>query len=405
MNWLSAFPDEKKLLTAYGSMEVHDVNAHIHTPYSFSAFTDIAQAFSLAKSENLAALGINDFFVTDGYADFYNHALHSRIFPLFNIEFMGLLKEEQQSGIRINDPNNPGRCYFCGKGLTFPFKVDSTSMTRLKTVTDMSQEQIKTMIGKVNALAQSLQLDIRLDYAHIRAAYAKNLVRERHIAKALRIAVNELENSPVKKMGIYTRLFGGKSPKSALNDHPALENEIRGALLKSGGAAFVEEDEKAFMGIPEIIGIIESAGGIPCYPVLLDDKNGAFTEFEQSPEKLLQHLNALKVSCIEFIPGRNDGAILEKYIGFFNDKGFVILLGTEHNSPDMAPLTPVTRGNTALTPFLRNISYRGCCVVAAHQYRVAKGNEGYAGNRGKEAVDYFARLGNAVIQHHKHFIH
>ena len=60
-----------------------------------------------------------------------------------------------------------------------------------------------------------------------------------------------------------------------MSDIPALDNEIRGNLLKSGGKAFVEEDENAFMSLDEVIEIILAAGGIPCYPVLLDDKNGA----------------------------------------------------------------------------------------------------------------------------------
>ena len=73
--------------------------------------------FRLAKDENIAVLGINDFFVTDGYKAFRKGSVRNKIFPLFNIEFIGLLKEEQKKGIRINDPNNPGRIYFCGKGL------------------------------------------------------------------------------------------------------------------------------------------------------------------------------------------------------------------------------------------------------------------------------------------------
>ena len=78
--------------------------------------------FRMATDENIAVLGINDFFVTDGYEAFHNGSLKNKIFPLFNIEFIGLLKEEQKKGIRINDPNNPGRIYFCGKGLDYPFQ-------------------------------------------------------------------------------------------------------------------------------------------------------------------------------------------------------------------------------------------------------------------------------------------
>jgi len=35
------------------------------------------------------------------------------------------------------------------------------------------------------------------------------------------------------------------------------------------------------MSLEEVIEIITNAGGIPCYPVLLDDRNGNYTEYEK----------------------------------------------------------------------------------------------------------------------------
>ena len=90
--------------------------------------------------------------------------------------------------------------------------------------------------------------------------------------------------------------------------------------------------------------MIVNAGGIPCYPVLLDDKNGNYTEFERSAEDLWNELIKRNIGCIELIPGSNDASHLEKFADYFHQKGFVILLGTEHNAPDMIPLTCDTRG-------------------------------------------------------------
>jgi len=151
-NWLLDFPDQQTLLTMYPDTEVLNVNSHVHTPYSFSAFNGIAGIFEMAVREDIASLGINDFFVTDGYEAFHDKALKNRVFPLFNIEFIGLMKEEQQSGVRINDPNNPGRCYFCGKGLDFPFHSDPEITQKLDNITKLSQEQVQTMIDKLNRL-------------------------------------------------------------------------------------------------------------------------------------------------------------------------------------------------------------------------------------------------------------
>ena len=95
------------------------------------------------------------------------------------------------------------------------------------------------------------------------------------------MAVFEKYSGEQERKEFLTRIFGGKEPKSSLSDIPAMDNEIRGNLLKSGGKAFVEEDENTFMSLDEVIEIIVAAGGIPCYPVLLDDKNGNYTEYEQ----------------------------------------------------------------------------------------------------------------------------
>ena len=114
LNSLPWHDELRKQLTGGEIPEFREANGHIHTPYSFSAFDSMDTVFKMAREEEISALGINDFFVTDGYEAFHDGCIRNNIFPLFNIEFIGLLKEEQKAGIRINDPNNPGRIYFSG---------------------------------------------------------------------------------------------------------------------------------------------------------------------------------------------------------------------------------------------------------------------------------------------------
>jgi hypothetical protein len=348
------------------------------------------------------AVGINDFFVSDGYEPFCHEALKNNVFPLFNIEFISLLKPEQQQGIRINDPNNPGRCYFSGKGLDYPFSVESRLAEKLGNIVNQSQEQVKAMIEKCNQWFVSLKTDILLDYDDIRRKFAKELVRERHIAKAIRVAVFSACMGEQERKELLTRVFGGKEPKSNLSDIPALDNEIRGNLLKSGGKAFVEEDENAFMSLDEVIEIILSAGGIPCYPVLLDDKNGIYTEYERDPETLFKELTQRNIKCLELIPGRNDASHLQRFVEFFQNRDFVILLGTEHNAPEMIPLACDTRDKKPLNEYISRISYEGACVVAAHQYLRAKGLPGFINEAGFPDTGRkpeLVKLGSAVIQY------
>jgi hypothetical protein len=399
-NFLTDLSDKQTLLELYPKLETLSVNTHVHTPYSFSAFTDISRIFEMALKENISVVGINDFFVTDGYEPFYREALRTGIFPLFNIEFIGLLKTEQQKNIRVNDPNNPGRCYFSGKGLDYPFSVENRLSKKLKKMVAESQNQVRRMIRKTNDWLSTINTDIRLSYDGIRIHYAKELVRERHIAKAIRMAVFDKFSTDHERMALMSDIFDGNKPKSQFTDIPGLENEIRSNLLKAGGKAFVEEDDNAYMKLDEVIEIIVNAGGIPCYPVLLDDKNGNYTEYEKYPESLWHELSGKKIGCVELIPGRNDAGHLDKFVRFFQDKNFVIMFGTEHNSPDMIPLTCNTRGNEPLSNDMKSISYEGACVVAAHQYLRACGQAGFIDNQGNPqnaARESFVSLGNAVI--------
>jgi hypothetical protein len=403
--FLSSLPWLDKMqnsMNGFSAPLYREANSHIHTPYSFSAFDKLDTAFSMATEEQIAVLGINDFYVTDGFEAFGNGCLKNNIFPLFNIEFIGLLKQEQKKGIRINDPNNPGRIYFSGKGLDYPFNPGLISKLNLNRVIKESQSQIKTMIEKLNGVIIPINPSLSITYEGVKKKFAHQLVRERHLAKAVRNLAMENYSTPEEQIIFIESIYGGKKSKAGMSDPAQLENEIRSNLLKAGGTAFVAEDENSFLPLRKIIKIITEAGGIPCYPVLLDDPSGNCTEFEADAEKLHLKLSSLGVGCIELIPGRNDLKILKKFVDFFYNEGFVILFGTEHNTPEMTPLTVTARGSMPLDEKLKRIAWEGACVVAAHQYLRAHRRQGYVlsdGNPSKDQRDEMAKLGQVVIEY------
>lgn len=377
------------------------VNAHLHTPYSFSSFYTIEQIFQMAMDESIDVLGINDFFTVDGYRDFNDFAKRFRKYPLFNIEFMGLLEELQKEGVRINDPNNPGRIYFSGKGLRYPVKASPKSLDFLDSLARESMKQVEEMCAKINALLQSIDPELYLSFAGIREVYARNLVRERHLAKAIKNEVFKKYDTDEEKAVFFEKLFGGKKPTSSMSDATALEDEIRGKLLKAGGVAYVPETKESFPPLEDIIAFIVDTGGIPCYPVLLDDKKGnIITKFESDWEQMATLLGKYKVPCVELIPARNSVDKLTEFVKFFHARGFVILLGSEHNTPGLFPLEVKIEGDQPLSEYLDQISYEGACVVAAHQYLVASGKSGYIdamGEADKNNLQNYINLGNEVI--------
>ena len=321
-----------------------DVNAHIHTPYSFSAFSSVEEALDHAAAEGVKVVGINDFYSMDGYGAWKEGCAARNLFPLFGIEFISLNAEDQAAGLRVNDPNNPGRTYISGKGLAYPVILKGEPLRQLEAVKAESNAQVEKMCGKLNEWLKAEGKSIQLDFNEIREKLTKGSIRERHLAKALRLALYPDAENPAK-----------------------LENELRSKLLKAGGAAFVPESPEAFLPMKTVQEIIEAAGGIPTYPFLADDAKGNFTDFEGDLMKAADTLKKRGFRSVEFITTRNTTAVLEQYAGYLEDEGFIVSFGSEHNTPAMEPVKLRTRDAAELSLKLKAINWRGACAIAAHQ--------------------------------------
>lgn len=356
---------------------VRDVNAHLHTPYSFSAFTDVCQALDMAVAEGVKVVGINDFYSMDGYREWHDECVRRSLYPLFNIEFISLWQEAQRDGLRINDPNNPGRTYLSGKGLAYPVILSGKEAEQLAAVKEESNRQVARMCEKLNALLDARKAGFRLDFDEMVRTLTRGSLRERHLAKALRLAVEAKYGGDMARVARFFEELCDKPLKSNPANAAALENELRGNLLKAGGAAFVPEDSKAFLPMETVCHIIEAAGGIPTYPFLADDAKGCFTDFEGDLMRAADTLKRQGIHSVEFITSRNSTAVLEQYAGWLEDEGFIVTFGSEHNTPAMEPIRLRTRDcREGLSERLRAINWQGACRVAAHQAGKTTAEEG-----------------------------
>ena len=382
--------------------EAVKVNAHLHTPYSFSAFDDIPQALDMAVQEGVKVVGINDFYTMEGYGEWARECRRRRLCPLFNIEFIGLQEEDRAAGIRVNDPNNPGRTYLSGKGLAFPVDLTEPSKSRLAAVRKESDNHVRRMCGRLNEVLAERGTGLVLDFDAVCRELTKGSVRERHLAKALRLAAAKATGGDAEAFrALLEKVFGGVALEADPTDAAAVENEIRGKLLKAGGAAFVPESPEAFLPLEDVTRLILRAGGIPTYPFLADDVNGEFTDFERDLERAAETLKKRHLWSVEFITGRNSLETLERYAGYLHDAGFVVTFGSEHNTPAAEPITLTARGGVPLSPRLMQIGYEGACVVAAHQDIVESGMQGYVDERGLADVekrDEYIEYGDQVIK-------
>lgn len=378
------------------------VNAHLHTPFSFSAFNDIDDALDRAVAEEVKVVGINDFYTTKGYSAWSEGCNQRKLYPLFGIEFISLNEEDQKAGLRVNDPANPGRTYLSGKGLSNPFRLDEPYASMLLNVCAEANKQVAAMCEKLNELLRQKNCGFTLDFNKITSELTMGLIRERHLAKALRLKVYDAcknDDSLIKEL--FEKLFDGKLLKSSLSDFAGVENEIRGNLLKAGGAAFVPEDAAAFLPMQQVQEIIIAGGGIPTYPFLADDTTGNYTDFENDLERVAKQLEERGFHSVEFITTRNDVRLLEKYAAYLYAQGFVVTLGSEHNTPAMEPIELFARGGENLSDRLMEINYKGACLIAAHQHLVNQGLSGYIdqqGNADCSKRSEFEALGAQLIE-------
>lgn len=373
----------------------------MHSPYSFSAFESIPQALDMAVEEGVKVVGINDFYAMNGYGEWAKECAARKLYPLFNIEFISLNKEDQENGVRVNDPNNPGRTYLSGKGLAYPEILKDPYLSQLNNVKAASNKHVEMMCAKMNEILSSIEAPFSISFEEVEKELTKGSIRERHLATALRMKVVEAFAHEADQAVFYEKVFGGKAVKSAVTDYASLENEIRGNLLKAGGGAFVPESPEAFLASDEVCKIIINAGGIPTYPFLADFGDKQFTDFEGDKEKALEILKQRGFASIEFIPTRNTAEVLEDYTNFFWENGFVVSFGTEHNTPALEPIEVHVNKNQKLSAAMLDINYKGACVIAAHQHMVKQGLEGYIDENGIAKVDKrdeYVALGNDLIQ-------
>lgn len=417
-------------------------NAHLHSPYSFSAFSSIDQALDMAVAEGVKVVGINDFYTTAGYDAWAEGCKKRGLYPLFNIEMISLNEADQKAGRRVNDPGNPGRTYISGKGLRQPFTLEEPYAGLLAGVLKESNDQVVAMLHKLNALPAMQEAGIQLDLQWILENLTQGMFRERHLAKALRLKAAEAtgfgeaqstshdksqssdtmatdsnadaiapdsnpaaiatDSNATAFKNLLEKIFGGKELKSNPSDVAGVENEIRGNLLKAGGAAFVPETPEAFLPVETVQAIILAGGGIPTYPFLADDSKGGYTDFEGNLEEVAKELTDRGFHSVEFITTRNGVELLEKYVTYLHKQGFVVTFGSEHNTPAMEPIELFASNSTPLTDILLQINFEGACVIAAHQHLVAQGLRGYVdadGRADRTKRTEFVALGKELIEH------
>ncbi len=384
------------------------VNSHVHLPPNFSAFHSVAEAVDRAAAEGVRVLGASNYYDYAVYDHFAELCRDRGIFPLFGTEVLCLDAGLLQAQRRVNDPVNPGKMYVCGKGITHFAPMAPAAERLMAAVRRSDSARTATMVSRLSQVFSERGVQICLDERAVKALVAERYgvpsdlvyLQERHVALAFQEALFATVPSAERARALSSVLQAEVgSPVSSIEAQDA----IRTLLMKKGKPGYVEE---TFIDFDRAYQLVLALGGVPCYPVLADGASPV-AEFESDAGALAKALRDRRIYAAELIPNRNTLEVLRDYVVGLRAAGIAVLAGTEHNTLEMVPLEPNCARDAPVPVEVGDVFWEGACIVAAHQYLVANGQEGYVDSEGNLSGHYqdgearlkaLGRLGAAVIE-------
>jgi hypothetical protein len=384
------------------------LNAHIHLPPNFSAFETVQDAVDLAAEQQVRILGVSNYYDFTVYGDFAERARAAGIFPLFGLEIIAMQEDLRAAGVKVNDPGNPGKTYLCGKGITRFSELTAEGNRLLSAIRQNDSQRMRLMVDRLREACAERGLETAVDEAAVVDMIARRhgsprttiYLQERHIAQAFQEAFTAQVPADQRTEKL-NQVLAATTKAQGQDDAVGIQNDLRSHLLKSGKPAFVAE---SFLSFAEARQLVLELGGIPCYPVLADGA-APVCPFEAEPKKLIDTLLDRGIHAAEWIPSRNSVKTLHRYLPVMREAGFLLTVGTEHNTLDRAPLVPACLDGPVPAD-LQTLFWEGACVVAAHQFLTLHGACGYVDAAGhphpafgsaNERINQLAKIGAAVM--------
>jgi len=383
-------------------------NAHVHLPPNFSAFASVADLVRQAGEEDIRILGVTNYYDHRVYDTFCDAASAAGILPLFGLEIMSQVADLAAAGVRVNDPNNPGRMYFCGKAISRYAAPPPRAAELLDFIRTSDRGRMAEMIHLLSEIFEAAGIPVPAGDEPIVADVARRCdcppdwvtLQERHVARAMQEAfcAHVPERDRAEALG---RVLG-RPVDPERTDPVSLQGAIRSGLMKAGKPAFVMEK---FVSFEEARELVLALGGIPCYPTLVDGSD-PLCEYEADIPALVADLQQRGIHAAEFIPVRNRPDMLERYAMAYRQAGIVVVAGTEHNTAERIPLDPRCKGGVPMPDAVRELAFEGACVCVAHHALAARGEPGYVAEDGtlapgfvsaEDRIAHFARLGRGVM--------
>ena len=367
----------RQLCAQLGERPHRGTNCHIHTNESFSVFRSPSEAVWQAAREGLAVLGINDHYTVAGHEEFRRACKIAGIDATFSMEAVGMDRAAEATKLLLNDPDNPGRVYLCGKGITRIPPDSSIAAQRLAHMRAALELRNREMTVKVGQLFRERLNADGPSWEDVRALTPRGNATERHVGWAALIRLRQIAAERGVPVTEAIERCCGAAPKAGADD-ATLQIFLRGKLLKAGAPCYVRETEDAFVSSEELRDMFLAFGAIPTYPVL----GNPVTSGERDVEALLDRLEASGFYAIEVIPHRNTRERLAEIVSAARRRWWPVFNGTEHNTPEARPLLDPYALDPEFEPWFR----QSAALLLGHQAARSRGEPGFVGADGHPTI-------------------
>jgi len=322
------------------------INLHIHTRESFGVFQNATEAVLEGYIAGLTYMGINDHYTIAGHQEFKEACTIAGIKPLLSMEAIAKSPEEAEMGLRINDPNNPGRCYLSSKGVSKPLIPGNEGTKNLERMRKATFVRNTEIAQKINEFLKSHGFEKPFSYDLVLSHTPRGNVTERHIALAL-CQYLEKELGTPEEITRFMRMFWPSFDERIVRDSVKLQNYLREVFIKVGGKAYVEESEEAFIDLRSMLRLHLEIGGIPSYSLI----GSPLTEIEKDIPFLFDWLEEHNIHAVDVFPENVNFARLKSIVDEAKKRHFPVFVGTEHNTKDPVPLVAKISCNREFNPY------------------------------------------------------
>jgi len=355
------------------------INLHVHTNESYSLFRSPTEAVWYAYSSGVEYFGINDHYTIDGHPEFRDACRIADLKPAFSIEAVAMDPVSCRANRRYNDPNNPGRCYLIGKGVTRNLNRNGENERLLLRMRNAIQRRNVEIVERLNSYAEKKGYSINITYEDVRRLTPRGNATERHVVQAFCEKLDSLSEEESMRLEIYSAVIGRDLSVETLNDPAALLTTVRAGLVKTGGACYVEEDSEAFTSIESLVGMYLEYGAIPSYPFM----GGPVTEEEEDLDRLFKRVVSYGIYAFDVVEFRTPLDKAREIVTFAQERGFPVFIGTEHNTKRVDPIIGEIAKDSVLYGYLK----RSAEFVIGHQVLSTLCDYGYVTEEGLPHIE------------------